>query len=94
MKNSKLVAKNLFKSFYQGDKTLKVLQNVNVDFEQNKSYAITGVSGSGKSTLMHLLGSLDFPDSGSVFFNDQDLFKFSSTKKDQFLNLNQFLPFE
>ncbi|MCK4650964.1 ABC transporter ATP-binding protein [Candidatus Babeliales bacterium] len=83
---SRLVAKNLHKSFFQGDKILKVLCGINFEFEKGKSYAITGVSGSGKSTLMHLLGGLDVPTSGTVFCDGQDLFKLKSSRKERFSN--------
>lgn len=86
MKIIKLISKNLFKSFLQGDKELKVLNGINYEFEKGKSYAITGASGSGKSTFMHLLGGLDNPDSGSVYFEQYDIFKFSQKEKEKFLN--------
>jgi len=83
---SKLIVKDIHKSFVQGEKELKVLRGVNAEFEKGKTYAIVGVSGSGKSTLMHLLGGLDTPTSGTVFCDDQDLFKFKQARKDKFLN--------
>jgi len=86
MINSKIIVKNLHKSFMQGGKVLNVLQGIDAEFEQGKGYAITGVSGSGKSTLLHLLGSLDMPSSGTVFFNEKDLFKISHREKDSLLN--------
>ena len=86
MTESKLTAQNLQKSFFQGDKTLEVLKGVNVEFEQARSYAITGVSGSGKSTLMHILGGLDTPSSGQVLFDGQNLNKLRANKKEEIAN--------
>lgn len=86
MSISKLVAKNLCKNFIQGDQSLEVLKNINVEFENGKTYAIIGVSGSGKSTLMHLLGGLDIPSQGSVYCDENDLFKLRTSKKEYFLN--------
>ena len=86
MKIIKLISKDLFKSFLQGNKELKVLNGINYEFEKGRSYAITGASGSGKSTLMHLLGGLDDPDSGSVAFDGHDIFKFVQKEKELFLN--------
>jgi lipoprotein-releasing system ATP-binding protein len=66
------------KSFTQPDKNeLVILQNLNLKVEQGSLVAITGASGSGKSTLMHLLGSLDSPDSGAVRFAGEDIAAFS-----------------
>lgn len=82
----KLIIKDLYKSFFQGDKKINVLNGVNYTFEKGHSYAITGASGSGKSTLMHLLGGLDEYDSGSVSFDKRDVFNFSQKEKEFFLN--------
>jgi lipoprotein-releasing system ATP-binding protein len=94
MSIAKLTIKDLYKSFVQGGKTLNVLRGVNAEFEQGKTYAITGVSGSGKSTLLHLLGGLDNPSSGKVFFDEQNLFKLRATKKEKFLNKNLGFVFQ
>jgi lipoprotein-releasing system ATP-binding protein len=83
---SKLVAKDLVKDFVQGGKSLEVLKGVNAELVKGQTCSIVGVSGSGKSTLMHLLGGLDVPTSGTVLFNDHDLYKMRASKKDAFLN--------
>ncbi len=94
MKIIKLISKDLFKSFFQGDKELKVLNGINYEFEKGRSYAIIGASGSGKSTLMHLLGGLDNPDSGSVYFGKHDIFEFEQKEKESFLNNNLGFVFQ
>ncbi len=76
----------LTKSFWQAQKYLNVLTNVHVTFEQGTSYALTGVSGSGKSTLLYILGGLDNPSSGTVYFDDQDIFSIKQQEKELFLN--------
>lgn len=57
-----LKAKNLHKSY--GNTT--VLSGVNLDVEEGESIAICGRSGEGKTTLLHILGSLEEPDSGEI----------------------------
>lgn len=90
----KLTAKNLCKSFWSEKKELKVLNQININFNKGESNAIVGVSGSGKSTLMHLLGGLDVPSSGSVFFDENDIFKLKQAAKEKFLNSNLGFVFQ
>ena len=61
-----LTAKNIFKSYDNGEKTLSVLKDLSIQVEKNQIITITGQSGSGKSTLLNILGSLDKPDFGEV----------------------------
>lgn len=55
---------NINKSFGK----LKVLQNINVSFEEGQSVAIIGPNGSGKTTLIKSLLGMVVPDSGNIFF--------------------------
>jgi ABC-type lipoprotein export system ATPase subunit len=52
---------------------VRVLDGISLEIPAGESVAITGPSGSGKSTLLNLIGALDRPTSGQVFFEDQDL---------------------
>ncbi|MEI6614552.1 MAG: ATP-binding cassette domain-containing protein, partial [Chrysiogenales bacterium] len=73
-----LEAADLEKSFIQPDKNkLAILQNLCLQVEQGSLVAVTGASGSGKSTLLHLLGSLDLPDKGAVYFAGEDIATFN-----------------
>lgn len=76
-----LQCKNLCKSFHDADKELKVLQGVNFRIDKNQLVAIIGSSGSGKSTLLHLLGGLDTPTEGEVFWHDENINLLSEKKK-------------
>lgn len=77
---------NLHKSFYDGDSELKVLKGVNLDVRNSEILAIMGASGVGKSTLLHLLGTLDRPTDGSIFYEDQDITAFSERDLTRFRN--------
>ena len=66
---------------------IEVLKGVDVEVQQGEILAILGKSGVGKSTLLHLIGGLDRPTSGSVFFEDQNIHAYSDRKLDQFRNL-------
>lgn len=88
-------AENLVKSFRNTKKTqLEVLKSVSLEIEREKISVIIGASGAGKSTLLHLLGGLDRPDSGSVYFNDKDIFKYSDDKLARFRNSNVGFVFQ
>lgn len=58
---------------YPGPTPVPVLREAELTVIPGESVAIVGPSGSGKSTLLNLLGTLDTPDSGSVWFEGRDL---------------------
>jgi lipoprotein-releasing system ATP-binding protein len=86
MENKILEAKKLHKTFLEAKKSLTVLKDISTKFEQGKTYAITGASGSGKSTLLHLLGGLDSPTTGSVFFDNKNIASMKKSEKELFLS--------
>jgi lipoprotein-releasing system ATP-binding protein len=61
-----LAAKNLFKSYPQGVGELRILHDISLSIFAGESISIVGSSGAGKSTLMHILGTLDRPNSGEL----------------------------
>lgn len=87
MTDTLLVAKNIRKSYH----TLQVLQDVSLSVASGSFIAIMGASGAGKSTFLHILGTLDTPDSGSVLFEGKT--PFSLNKKGQAAFRNQKMGF-
>ncbi|HJP17971.1 MAG TPA: ABC transporter ATP-binding protein [Nitrospinota bacterium] len=79
---------NLEKSFKTGKKTLKVLKNLNFGIMKGEMVAIMGPSGVGKSTLLHLMGTLDRPSTGTIFFNHTNLFEMNDRRLADFRNKN------
>lgn len=77
---------NLHKSFYDGDIELKVLKGVNLNVHQAEVLAIMGASGVGKSTLLHIIGTLDRPTEGNIFYEDEDITTFSERELTRFRN--------
>ena len=77
---------NLHKTFYDGDSELKVLKGVNLEVRNSEILAIMGASGVGKSTLLHLLGTLDRPTDGRIYYEDQDITAFTERDLTRFRN--------
>lgn len=67
---------------------LQVLKGIDLDIGRGDIVSIVGPSGAGKTTLLQIIGSLDKPDSGSVEYDDTDLFSLSEKRMAQFRNRN------
>ena len=77
---------DLYKSYYDGLTELPVLKGVDLEVKKAEIVAIVGASGVGKSTLLHLLGGLDRPTEGTVFFEGEDIFALNDQELDRFRN--------
>ena len=73
-----LDAHDLHKTYVIGRRTLEVLRGVDLSVHRGELLALRGASGAGKSTLLHLLGGLDTPNKGEIWFAGQDLASLSS----------------
>ena len=90
-----LSSENISKSYQSAKKVkLEVLKSISVEIEANKISVIVGASGAGKSTLLHLLGGLDRPESGKVFFEQKNIFDFNNDKLAKFRNENMGFVFQ
>ncbi|MCC7303155.1 MAG: ABC transporter ATP-binding protein [Bacteroidia bacterium] len=74
--------------------SLRVLQGVDLDIHKGEVVSVTGASGAGKSTLIHILGTLDKADSGSVRFQEEDISKLPEKKLAAFRNRNMGFVFQ
>ena len=70
-------AELLAKVYRSGTGELKVFENLSLEVRPGERLAIIGASGSGKSTLLHLLGGLDRPSKGSIYFGNKNIATFS-----------------
>ncbi|MBO5719373.1 MAG: ABC transporter ATP-binding protein [Bacteroidales bacterium] len=73
---------NIKKSFG----SLQVLKGIDIQVEAGEVVAIVGPSGAGKTTLLQILGTLDRPDSGSIFIDGQDVSAMNDAQQAVFRN--------
>lgn len=72
--------------FEASGKTIEVLKGIDFTIRPGEMLAIEGASGAGKSTLLHILGALDTPTEGKVFFQGVDLFEKTAGELAEFRN--------
>ena len=70
------------------EKKIKVLNNLSYKFKRGKIYSLMGPSGSGKSTLLNIISLIDRPSSGSVKFDDKQVYFKDKKKNDIFRSKN------
>ncbi|MDD3019749.1 MAG: ABC transporter ATP-binding protein [Alphaproteobacteria bacterium] len=83
-----LKTENLTRRLEEEAIPVTLVRQANVEIREGEYVAIKGPSGSGKSSLLYLLGLLDRPTSGKIYFRDQDISNFSQNKLAQ-LRLEQ-----
>lgn len=64
---------NISKSFQHNGNLIRVLQGIDLKVRAGETVAITGASGVGKSTLLNIMGILEPPTQGRIFFQGQDV---------------------
>ena len=86
-----LRVEGLHKSFPSGKQRSHVLRGLDLDLLPGKVIAILGASGAGKSTLLHLIGGLDRPDQGRIYYRDREITEAASEERARLRN--QFVGF-
>ena len=90
--NSLIIAKNIYKSYKNGNNILPVLEKISFEIKEKDFVTVVGPSGIGKSTLLNIIGTLDKPDSGSIEFDGQNLSKMNDIQlSDLRLNMIGFV---
>jgi len=77
---------SLSKKYRSGDHDLIVFADLNLEVAVGEKLALVGESGAGKSTLLHLLGGLDRPTEGAIYFGQNDICKLSGDQLSEFRN--------
>lgn len=70
----KISLRGLVKTFWMNGNLVEVLTGVDLDIFNGETLAVVGASGVGKSTLLHILGTLERPTSGQVWWDGEDPF--------------------
>ena len=83
-----LLVKGIKKSYSKKRLIIPVLKGVDFSVRKGEFVSIVGQSGSGKSTLLHLLGTLDAPDAGEIYFNGERIDTLSPARRDWMRNRN------
>ena len=63
--------KNITKNYYLGETIVHALKEIDLIIKKEEFTAIWGPSGSGKTTLLNLIGTIDEPSSGDLYFNQE-----------------------
>jgi len=75
---------NIVKTYSMGEVEVRALDDVSLTIHSGEQLVILGASGSGKSTLMNILGGLDTPTRGRVYYRDEDLTDADDNRLTQF----------
>jgi lipoprotein-releasing system ATP-binding protein len=78
--------KNLHKVFELHGKRVEVLKGIDLDIKKGEMLSIVGASGAGKSTLLHIIGAIESPTSGNVFYENEDIFSMNDKRLAEFRN--------
>ncbi len=89
-----LSTKALSKIYQTGDVKVHALRDVDLSLYESELVVLLGASGSGKSTLVNIIGGLDTPTSGQVFFYDDDLTAYNDHQLTMFRRENVGFVFQ
>ncbi len=89
-----LSARHLRKAYPQGAGELEILRDISLDIKKGDAICIVGASGAGKSTLMHIMGTLDRPTGGELYFQGQSLLAMNDEQIAAFRNKEMGFVFQ
>ena len=77
---------NVYKEYVTEDEKITALSDINIDFEVSGFVSIVGPSGCGKTTLLNMIGGLDRPTRGDLYFNNQNTKSYTDQDWDTYRN--------
>lgn len=89
-----LELKNISKIYTKDGDKFTALDNVSLTVREGEFLAVVGPSGSGKSTLLHTIGGLIHPDSGSVLYRGNDVYRMKSQEVNLYRKKNVSFVFQ
>ena len=81
MNNNLISVKGVSKVFKVGEENFTALRDINLEIDSGSFMSFVGPSGSGKTTILNLIGGLDVPTAGNIFFKNT---KLSAMNRNQF----------
>jgi lipoprotein-releasing system ATP-binding protein len=89
-----LEALGISKRYASSKASIQVLSGLDIALAPRETLAVVGASGIGKSTLLHILGTLDRPDQGSLVYKDEDVFQYDDQQLARFRNRTMGFVFQ
>jgi lipoprotein-releasing system ATP-binding protein len=89
-----LEARGISKRYSVSKASIQVLANLDIALVPGETLAVVGASGIGKSTLLHILGTLDRPDQGSLIYQGEDVFQYDDQQLARFRNRTMGFVFQ
>jgi lipoprotein-releasing system ATP-binding protein len=93
-KTKLIEVKDLTKSYISAASELQVLKGISFQIDQGEAVCLLGASGAGKSTLLQIIGTLDKPSSGQVYFDGTDIFSLNDEALAEFRNKKMGFVFQ
>ena len=78
--------KSLNKTYMKNNQPIRAVTDCDISFPESSFSVITGGSGSGKTTLLNMLAAFEFPTSGTVMYDNTDIFRLSEAERCRFHN--------
>jgi lipoprotein-releasing system ATP-binding protein len=89
-----LEAQGISKKYSISKASVQVLTGLDIVLAPQETLAVVGASGIGKSTLLHILGTLDRPDKGSLIYQGEDVFQYDDQQLARFRNRTMGFVFQ